>query len=68
MAILLAIFGGVVAIAAFLARHNLREAFSRSIWRGLLLSALVIMSASGIALLLSLAVPFMATESAVIRR
>jgi len=67
MKILLAIFGCVVAIAAVLFRHELREAFSRSIWRGVFLSAALVLAALPFALLLSMAVPFMATESAIIR-
>ncbi len=67
MAILLGIFGCVVAIAAILFRHQLREAFSRDIWRGVFLSAVLVVAALPFALLLSMAVPFMATESAIIR-
>lgn len=67
MEILLTIFGSVVAVAAFLFRHELREAFSRNNWRGVFLSAVVVLAALPFALLLSMAVPFMATESAIIR-
>jgi hypothetical protein len=67
MQILLAIFGCVIAIATFIFRHQLREAFSRNIWRGVFLSTVLVLAALPFALLLSMAVPFIATESAIIR-